>query len=79
MKKLIISEDQISLDYAVIEGEYFNEIVYIQQKGVGEVIEGADDRGNGLRLRIDSIIDTRIVVQIVEIIPPSSGANQGAQ
>jgi hypothetical protein len=71
MKKLIIDEDQISLDFAVIEGENFNEIVYIQQRGVGELITGEDERGNALRLRIDSIIDTRLVVQILEIIPPS--------
>jgi hypothetical protein len=71
MKKLIISEDQISLDYAVIEGDSFNEIVYIQQRGVGETIDGTDERGNGLKLRIDSIIDSRMVVQIMEIIPPS--------
>ncbi|NPV01689.1 MAG: hypothetical protein HPY53_09955 [Brevinematales bacterium] len=71
MKKLIIDDDQISLDFAVIEGENFNDIVYIQQRGVGELINGEDERGNTLRLRIDSIIDTRLVVQILEIIPPS--------
>lgn len=79
MKKLIISEDQISLDYAVIEGEDFNEIVYIQQKGVGDLIDGTDERGSMLRLRIDSIIDTRMVLQILETLPPSHGGKQSTR
>ncbi|OHD57048.1 MAG: hypothetical protein A2Y33_08970 [Spirochaetes bacterium GWF1_51_8] len=71
MKNLIIRDDQISLDFAVIEGEDFNSLIYAEQKGVGQNIDAMDEKGNTLTLRIDSIIDGRMVVQITEMIPPA--------
>ena len=69
MKNLTIRDEQISLDYAVIEGEDFKHIVYTEEKGVGQMLDAADEKGNLLKLKIDSIIDGRMVVQITEMVP----------